>query len=173
MRIDHVAAALSKTYKSSVVDTIQSLPQHQQVRFTCNVVTYSHHGICYRRSIVWCSEFWSMFTFYSNFTSWQMKCFRSFLSMCSCYLRSYFALLWSFSEGERRRILPLARYIFNHVFGKYKNFLTTGLMTGTLMWLQLNKSYSDVCKSTSIPPVSISELSSMCKVLDDQVKLFI
>ncbi|KAL0318747.1 UNVERIFIED_CONTAM: Cell division control protein 6B, partial [Sesamum angustifolium] len=30
VRIDHVAAALSKTFKSPVVDTIQSLPQHQQ-----------------------------------------------------------------------------------------------------------------------------------------------
>lgn len=31
VRIDHVAAALSKVYKSPVVDTIVSLPQHQQV----------------------------------------------------------------------------------------------------------------------------------------------
>ncbi|KAL0355408.1 UNVERIFIED_CONTAM: Cell division control protein 6B [Sesamum radiatum] len=38
VRIDHVAAALSKTFKSPVVDTIQSLPQHQQVRFSRNIV---------------------------------------------------------------------------------------------------------------------------------------
>ncbi|KAF8116292.1 hypothetical protein N665_0020s0143 [Sinapis alba] len=31
VRIDHMAAALSKTFKSPVVDTIQSLPQHQQI----------------------------------------------------------------------------------------------------------------------------------------------
>lgn len=37
--------------------------------------------------------------------------------------------------------------------------------------MQLNKFYADVCKSTSIPPVGIMELSSMCRVLDDQVKL--
>ena len=37
------------------------------------------------------------------------------------------------------------------------------------MWMQLNKSYLDICKSTSIPPVGIMELSSMCRVLGDQV----
>ncbi|XP_075079594.1 cell division control protein 6 homolog B-like isoform X2 [Nicotiana tabacum] len=31
VRVDHVAIALSKAYKSPVVDTIQSLPQHQQI----------------------------------------------------------------------------------------------------------------------------------------------
>ncbi|GLT81698.1 hypothetical protein SLE2022_001340 [Rubroshorea leprosula] len=31
VRIDHMAAALSKTFRSPVVDTIQSLPQHQQI----------------------------------------------------------------------------------------------------------------------------------------------
>ncbi|KAI9109147.1 hypothetical protein K1719_019770 [Acacia pycnantha] len=31
VRIDHVALALSKTYRSPVVDTIQSLPHHQQI----------------------------------------------------------------------------------------------------------------------------------------------
>lgn len=31
VRIDHMAVALSKTFKSPVVDTIQCLPQHQQV----------------------------------------------------------------------------------------------------------------------------------------------
>ncbi|KAL0723771.1 hypothetical protein Bca4012_038370 [Brassica carinata] len=31
VRIDHMSAALSKTFKSPVVDTIQSLPQHQQI----------------------------------------------------------------------------------------------------------------------------------------------
>ncbi|KAH6755267.1 Cell division control, partial [Perilla frutescens var. hirtella] len=30
VRINHIAAALSKVYKSPVVDTILSLPQHQQ-----------------------------------------------------------------------------------------------------------------------------------------------
>lgn len=42
-------------------------------------------------------------------------------------------------------------------------------MKATLQWLQLNKSYEDVCKSTRIPPVGFAELSSMCRVLDDQV----
>ncbi|KAI3764732.1 hypothetical protein L2E82_14745 [Cichorium intybus] len=31
VRVDHMATALSKAYKSPIVDTIQSLPQHQQV----------------------------------------------------------------------------------------------------------------------------------------------
>ncbi|OMO90462.1 hypothetical protein COLO4_19124 [Corchorus olitorius] len=31
VRIDHMALALSKTFRSPIVDTIQSLPQHQQV----------------------------------------------------------------------------------------------------------------------------------------------
>ena len=31
--MDHMAAALSKTFKSPVVDTIQTLPQHQQVSY--------------------------------------------------------------------------------------------------------------------------------------------
>lgn len=31
--MDHMVAALSKTFKSPVVDTIQSLPQHQQVSY--------------------------------------------------------------------------------------------------------------------------------------------
>nr|XP_016503225.1 PREDICTED: cell division control protein 6 homolog B-like isoform X1 [Nicotiana tabacum]XP_016503227.1 PREDICTED: cell division control protein 6 homolog B-like isoform X1 [Nicotiana tabacum]XP_016503228.1 PREDICTED: cell division control protein 6 homolog B-like isoform X1 [Nicotiana tabacum] len=31
VRVDHVAIALSKAYRSPVVDTIQSLPQHQQI----------------------------------------------------------------------------------------------------------------------------------------------
>ncbi|KAG9129565.1 hypothetical protein Leryth_014419 [Lithospermum erythrorhizon] len=37
VRVDHVAAALSKAYKSPVVDTIQSLPQHQQL-ILCSAV---------------------------------------------------------------------------------------------------------------------------------------
>ncbi|EYU31589.1 hypothetical protein ABFS82_09G049600 [Erythranthe guttata] len=83
VRIDHVAAALSRTYKSSVVDTIQSLPQHQQI-ILCSAVKLFRGG---------------------------------------------------------------------------KKDTTIG---------ELNKSYTDVCKSASIPPVVISELLSMCQVLDDQ-----
>ncbi|GER40170.1 cell division control 6 [Striga asiatica] len=83
VRIDHVAAALSKTFSSPVVDTIQSLPQHQQM-ILCSAV----------------------------------KLFR---------------------KGKKDTTIS-----------------------------ELNKSYVDVCKSTLIPPVSISELSSMCRVLDDQ-----
>eukprot|EP01018_Ginkgo_biloba_P038609 Gb_30217 [translate_table: standard] len=30
VRLDHMASALAKTFRSAVVDTIQSLPQHQQ-----------------------------------------------------------------------------------------------------------------------------------------------
>ncbi|KAI4373411.1 hypothetical protein MLD38_011538 [Melastoma candidum] len=37
VRIDHMARALSRTFKSSVVDTIQLLPQHQQV-ILCSAV---------------------------------------------------------------------------------------------------------------------------------------
>ncbi|XP_073058730.1 cell division control protein 6 homolog B-like isoform X2 [Primulina eburnea] len=83
VRIDHVAASLSKTFKSPAVDTIRSLPQHQQ--------------------IILCSA---------------VKLFRA-----------------------------------------GKKDTTVG---------ELNKFYRDVCKTTSIPPVSIMELSSMCRVLGDQ-----
>ncbi|KAG9142000.1 hypothetical protein Leryth_009365 [Lithospermum erythrorhizon] len=83
VRADHVAAALSKAFKSPVVDTIQSLPQHQQ--------------------LILCSA---------------VKLFR----------------------------------------GKKKDS-TVG---------ELNKFYTDVCKSTLIPPVGTVELSSMCRVLADQ-----
>ncbi|KAG8379273.1 hypothetical protein BUALT_Bualt07G0071400 [Buddleja alternifolia] len=83
VRIDHVAAALSKTFKSPVVETIQSLPQHQQI-ILCSAVKFFRGG---------------------------------------------------------------------------KKDTTLG---------ELNKSYVDVCKSTSIPPVGIVELSNMCRVLDDQ-----
>ncbi|CAI9099703.1 OLC1v1036563C1 [Oldenlandia corymbosa var. corymbosa] len=37
VRVDHMALALSKAYKSPVVDTIQSLPQHQQI-ILCSAV---------------------------------------------------------------------------------------------------------------------------------------
>ncbi|XP_030503024.2 cell division control protein 6 homolog B [Cannabis sativa] len=83
VRIDHMALALSKTFKSPVVDTIQSLPQHQQ--------------------IILCSA---------------VKLFRG---------------------------------------GKKDS--TVG---------ELNKSYTDFCKSALIPAVGIFELSSMCRVLNDQ-----
>ncbi|KAL5974481.1 AAA ATPase [Asimina triloba] len=33
VRVDHMALALSKTFKSVIVDTIQLLPQHQQISF--------------------------------------------------------------------------------------------------------------------------------------------
>ncbi|KAM7527682.1 hypothetical protein LguiB_031092 [Lonicera macranthoides] len=83
VRVDHMALALSKAYRSPIVDTIQSLPQHQQ--------------------IILCSA---------------VKLFR-----------------------------------------KGKKDTTIG---------ELNKSYLDICKATSIPPVGIMELSSMCRVLGDQ-----
>nr|GEU87458.1 anthranilate synthase alpha subunit 2, chloroplastic-like isoform X2 [Tanacetum cinerariifolium] len=35
---------------------------------------------------------------------------------------------------------------------------------------ELNKYYINLCKSTSIPPIGIMELSCMCRVLGDQVK---
>ncbi|XP_061340641.1 cell division control protein 6 homolog B-like [Gastrolobium bilobum] len=37
VRVDHMALALSKTYRSPVVDTIQSLPHHQQI-ILCSLV---------------------------------------------------------------------------------------------------------------------------------------
>ncbi|GKU93344.1 hypothetical protein SLEP1_g6945 [Rubroshorea leprosula] len=39
VRIDHMAAALSKTFRSPVVDTVQSLPQHQQI-ILCSAVKF-------------------------------------------------------------------------------------------------------------------------------------
>ncbi|XP_024025069.1 cell division control protein 6 homolog B [Morus notabilis] len=41
--IDHMAVALSKTFKSPVVDTIQSLPQHQQI-ILCSAVKLFRGG---------------------------------------------------------------------------------------------------------------------------------
>lgn len=43
VRVDHMAKALSKSYKSPVVDTIQSLPQHQQI-ILCSAVKYFRKG---------------------------------------------------------------------------------------------------------------------------------
>ncbi|PRQ39923.1 hypothetical protein RchiOBHm_Chr4g0430511 [Rosa chinensis] len=40
VRIDHMVVALSKTFKSPVMDTIQCLPQHQQLN------KYSYMDIC-------------------------------------------------------------------------------------------------------------------------------
>ncbi|XP_024026720.1 cell division control protein 6 homolog B [Morus notabilis] len=83
VRIDHMAVALSKTFKSQVVDTIQSLPHHQQI-ILCSAVKLFRGG---------------------------------------------------------------------------KKDTTIG---------ELNKSYVDFCKSALIPPVGILELSSLCRVLNDQ-----
>ncbi|KAB1227731.1 hypothetical protein CJ030_MR1G028878 [Morella rubra] len=43
VRLDHMAVALSKTYKSPIVDTIQSLPQHQQIAL-CSAVKLFRGG---------------------------------------------------------------------------------------------------------------------------------
>ncbi|KDP46516.1 hypothetical protein JCGZ_08488 [Jatropha curcas] len=83
VRIDHMAVALSKAYRSPIVDTIQSLPQHQQI-ILCAAVKF-------------------------------------------------------FRGGKKDTIVG-----------------------------ELNKYYIDVCKSTMIPPVGISEFLSMCRVLNDQ-----
>ncbi|MED6182923.1 AAA ATPase [Stylosanthes scabra] len=83
VRIDYMARALSKTYKSPVVDTIPSLPHHQQ--------------------IILCSS---------------MKHFR-------------------------------------------------GAKKDTILG-ELYKSYSELYKSTLIPPAGILEFSNMCRVLNDQ-----
>ncbi|KAF9619519.1 hypothetical protein IFM89_007267 [Coptis chinensis] len=37
VRVDHMTLALSRTFKSTIVDTIQSLPQHQQI-VLCSMV---------------------------------------------------------------------------------------------------------------------------------------
>ncbi|GJZ57536.1 anthranilate synthase alpha subunit 2, chloroplastic-like protein isoform X1 [Tanacetum coccineum] len=87
VRVDHMAIALSRAYKSPIVDTIQSLPQHQQ--------------------IVLCSA---------------VKLFRR------------------------------------------------GKMDTTIG--ELNKYYIDLCKSTSIPPVGIMELSCMWNPQTWPIKLY-
>lgn len=52
VRIYHMATALSKTFKSPVVDTIQSLPQHQQVSYIYTThVHYQSHNDVLKRSI--------------------------------------------------------------------------------------------------------------------------
>nr|XP_027089849.1 cell division control protein 6 homolog B-like [Coffea arabica] len=43
VRVDHMALALSKAYRSPVVDTIQSLPQHQQI-ILCSAVKLYRGG---------------------------------------------------------------------------------------------------------------------------------
>ncbi|XP_076907258.1 cell division control protein 6 homolog B-like [Bidens hawaiensis] len=43
VRVDHMAIALSKAYKSPIVDTIQSLPQHQQI-VLCSAVKHFRKG---------------------------------------------------------------------------------------------------------------------------------
>ncbi|XP_035843009.1 cell division control protein 6 homolog B isoform X3 [Helianthus annuus] len=43
VRVDHMAIALSRAYKSPIVDTIQSLPQHQRI-VLCSVVKLFRKG---------------------------------------------------------------------------------------------------------------------------------
>ncbi|KVH98096.1 CDC6, C-terminal domain-containing protein, partial [Cynara cardunculus var. scolymus] len=43
VRVDHMAIALSRAYKSPIVDTIQSLPQHQQI-ILCSAVKLFRRG---------------------------------------------------------------------------------------------------------------------------------
>ncbi|XP_044504950.1 cell division control protein 6 homolog B-like [Mangifera indica] len=43
VRVDHMAVALSNTFKSPIVDTIQSLPQHQQI-ILCSAVKSFRRG---------------------------------------------------------------------------------------------------------------------------------
>ncbi|XWS53021.1 hypothetical protein CRYUN_Cryun11dG0122200 [Craigia yunnanensis] len=43
LRIEHMALALSKTFRSPIVDTIQSLPQHQQI-ILCSAVKFFRGG---------------------------------------------------------------------------------------------------------------------------------
>ncbi|XP_058114913.1 cell division control protein 6 homolog B-like [Magnolia sinica] len=83
VRVDHMALALSKTFKSVIVDTIQSLPQHQQI-LLCSAVK---------------------------------------------------------------------------LFRRAKKDTTIG---------ELNKSYSDICKTALVPQASMLEFSNMCRVLGDQ-----
>ncbi|KAK1586436.1 hypothetical protein Q3G72_002563 [Acer saccharum] len=83
VRVDHMALALSNTFKSPMVDTIQSLPQHQQI-ILCSAVKFFRGG---------------------------------------------------------------------------KKDTTVG---------ELNKSYTDICKTSMIPPVGTLEFLSMCRVLNDQ-----
>ncbi|CAL5334035.1 unnamed protein product [Camellia sinensis] len=54
VRVDHMAIALSKTYRSPIMDTIQSLPQHQQhyTLFCCEAFPWGKEGYNYRRGIL-------------------------------------------------------------------------------------------------------------------------
>lgn len=36
-------------------------------------------------------------------------------------------------------------------------------------WMQLNKPYLEICKSSMITPAGITEFTNMCTVLNDQV----
>ncbi|KAK4376084.1 hypothetical protein RND71_006761 [Anisodus tanguticus] len=52
VRVDHVAIALSKAYRSPVVDTIQSLPQHQQHLIQELDSKVDLHGMSYQKIII-------------------------------------------------------------------------------------------------------------------------
>ncbi|CAL5372308.1 unnamed protein product [Camellia sinensis] len=54
VRVDHMAIALSKTYRSPIMDTVQSLPQHQQhyTLFCCEAFPWGKEGYNYRRGIL-------------------------------------------------------------------------------------------------------------------------
>ncbi|CAL5388544.1 unnamed protein product [Camellia sinensis] len=52
--VDHMAIALSKTYRSPIMDTVQSLPQHQQLNyalFCCEAFPWGKEGYNYRRDL--------------------------------------------------------------------------------------------------------------------------
>jgi hypothetical protein len=63
----------------------------------------------------------------------------------------------------RRGVLSLLEIMIKELLA-----VVTGIELVT--WIQLNKSYMEICKSTIIPPVGILEFLSMCRVVADQVQ---
>ncbi|KAL0342509.1 UNVERIFIED_CONTAM: Cell division control protein 6B [Sesamum calycinum] len=90
VRIDHVAAALSKTFKSPVVDTIQSLPQHQQI-ILCSAVKLFRGGKK-DTTIGELNKFYVDVCKSTNPTSWHCgtcKVFVSFGTVCNDFSASF------------------------------------------------------------------------------------
>jgi hypothetical protein len=73
-------------------------------------------------------------------------------------------------EGYNCRGGVLSYLCFNFRLDLY---IATTCFLKLATWMQLNKFYMDICKSALIPPVGILEISNICRVLSDQVILYL
>ena len=75
-----MATALSKTYRSPIVDTIQSLPQHQQVGLffwhDSQLISFISRGVCMKSDTLNALNYCIFFLFVLNFLdSHHLLCF--------------------------------------------------------------------------------------------------